>query len=106
MKALAVETQARRDILLVLDGSASTAYREGVHSVHARIIERARELRQMLVIWLTSKEQMNWTVTRNYQDLEALEQLAALGYTTVAPQRGAREWIDPDCDCERCAEFQ
>ena len=69
-------------------------------------VERARELRQMLVTWLTSKEQMNWTVTRNYQDLEALEQLAALGYTTVAPQRGAQEWINPDCDCERCAAFQ
>jgi arylsulfatase A-like enzyme len=67
---------------------------------------QAKEMRRMLVAWLTNSEQKGWTVTRNYQDLKALEQLAALGYTTVAPQRGAKAWIDRDCDCERCAEFE
>ena len=66
---------------------------------------KAKELRQRLITWLTSTEQMGWTVTRNYQDLAALEQLTALGYTTPAPHRGARTWIDPACDCEHCTPF-
>jgi len=77
-----------------------------IDELSSQEVSRARKLRGMLITWLTSTEQMNWTVTRNYQDLEALEQLTALGYTTVAPHRGARKWIDPDCNCERCAEFQ
>jgi len=68
--------------------------------------ERAKEMRRMLIAWLMNSEQKGWTVTRNYQDLEALEQLAALGYTTIAPQRGARTWIKLDCNCEHCAEFE
>jgi arylsulfatase A-like enzyme len=68
--------------------------------------ERAKEMRRMLIAWLTNSEQKGWTVTRNYQDLQALEQLAALGYTTIAPQRGARVWIDLNCDCEHCAKFE
>jgi hypothetical protein len=68
--------------------------------------ERAKEMRRMLVAWLTNSEQKGWTVTRNYQDIQALEQLAALGYTTIAPHRGARAWINLECDCERCAEFE
>ena len=68
--------------------------------------ERAKEMRRMLVAWLTNSEQKGWTVTRNYQDLQALEQLAALGYTTLAPQRGAMTWIDLNCDCEHCAKFE
>ena len=68
--------------------------------------ERAKEMRRMLIAWLTNTEQKGWTVTRNYQDLQALEQLAALGYTTLAPQKGERVWIDLECDCERCAEFE
>jgi len=69
-------------------------------------LERAKEMRRMLIAWLTNSEQKGWTVTRNYQDLQALEQLAALGYTTIAPQRGARVWIDLNCDCEHCAKFE
>ena len=41
---LAALTETRRDLVIVLDGSASTNYREGVRSVHERILERAREL--------------------------------------------------------------
>lgn len=41
---LAALTETRRDMVLVLDGSASTEYREGVRSVHDRILERAREI--------------------------------------------------------------
>jgi uncharacterized membrane protein len=41
---LAALTERRRDLVLVLDDSASTAYRESVASVHESILERARTL--------------------------------------------------------------
>lgn len=66
---------------------------------------KAKELRQRVIHWLTTTEQKGWTVTRNYQDLAALEQLTALGYTTTAPHRGERTWFRPDCTCEHCTPF-
>jgi hypothetical protein len=42
--ALAPLTEARRDVLLALDGSASTGYREGMVSLFDSILERAQEL--------------------------------------------------------------
>ena len=41
---LAGLTESRRDLVLVLDGSASTGYRESVESVFERITARAREI--------------------------------------------------------------
>ncbi len=41
---LAQLTETRRDVVCVLDTSASTGYRESVDSVFERILERAREL--------------------------------------------------------------
>ena len=41
---LAALTESRRDVVLVLDGSASTGYRANVRSVHEAIVERAREV--------------------------------------------------------------
>lgn len=41
---LAPLTESRQELVLVLDGSASTGYREGVASVRERILERAREI--------------------------------------------------------------
>ena len=41
---LAPLTESRRDLVLVLDVSASTGYRESVQSVHETILDRAREL--------------------------------------------------------------
>lgn len=41
---LAGLTETRRDLVLVLDGSASTGFRESVKSVHEAILERAREI--------------------------------------------------------------
>jgi hypothetical protein len=41
---LAGLTERRRDLVLVLDASASTGYRESVQSVHEAILERARTL--------------------------------------------------------------
>lgn len=41
---LAKLTEARRDVALVLDASASTGYREGGRSVFERIVARAREI--------------------------------------------------------------
>ncbi len=41
---LAALTESRRDVVLVLDGSASTRYRENVESVFERVVARAREL--------------------------------------------------------------
>lgn len=41
---LAGLTESRRDLVLVVDGSASTGYREGVETVYEREISRAREI--------------------------------------------------------------
>ncbi len=41
---LAQLAQSRRDLVLVLDLSASTGYREGARSVHEAIVERARAI--------------------------------------------------------------
>ncbi len=41
---LAALTESRRDVILVLDRSASTGYREHVESVFERIVERGREI--------------------------------------------------------------
>jgi hypothetical protein len=41
---LSVLTQSRRDVVLVLDGSASTGYRQDVRSVFENIVARAREI--------------------------------------------------------------
>ncbi len=41
---LAPLTESRRDLVLVLDGSASTGYRENVESVHEAIVRRGREI--------------------------------------------------------------
>lgn len=41
---LAPLTESRRDLVLVLDASASTGYREGVDSVYDSILARAREI--------------------------------------------------------------
>jgi Ser/Thr protein kinase RdoA (MazF antagonist) len=41
---LAALTEDRRDVILVLDGSASTGYREDVDTVFERIVERASEI--------------------------------------------------------------
>lgn len=41
---LAPLTESRRDLLLVVDGSASTGYREGVESVFEAVLRRSREL--------------------------------------------------------------
>lgn len=41
---LAMLTESRRDVVLVLDASASTGYREDVDTVFERIVERARTI--------------------------------------------------------------
>lgn len=40
---LAPLTESRRDVVMILDGSASTGYRESISSVFDRILERSRE---------------------------------------------------------------
>ena len=42
--ALAVLTEERRDVVLIVDGSASTGYREDVQTVFERIVERASDI--------------------------------------------------------------
>jgi hypothetical protein len=41
---LAPLTESRRDVVLILDSSASTGYREGVQSVYESILDRGREI--------------------------------------------------------------
>lgn len=41
---LGLLTESRRNLVLLVDGSASTGYRQNVESIHERITERAREI--------------------------------------------------------------
>jgi len=61
---LAALTETRRDMVLVLDGSASTSYREGVRSVHERILERARELLSELEGESDHRVRLLWSAAR------------------------------------------
>jgi hypothetical protein len=59
----------------------------------------------MLINWLGSGTRRDWAVARSSQDVQALDQLKALGYAGDDRNPDGREWIDAECACERCATF-
>ncbi len=69
-------------------------------------MERARHLRRMLVAWLAAGKRKDWTVSRSFQDLAALNQLKALGYAGDEGNPDGKEWIDEECACDRCTPFR
>ena len=65
----------------------------------------ARRLRSLLIEWLGAGEQNDWQGEPKGNRLEIQRQLEELGYTAAASVGSAGTWIDPECACERCAEF-
>ncbi|MFT5050769.1 MAG: arylsulfatase A-like enzyme [Chlamydiales bacterium] len=65
---------------------------------------RIGQLRAMLVDWLTTSSDNNLTMAGQQTD-EAMAQLAALGYATGAAVVETKTWIDVECECEHCAQF-
>jgi len=65
---------------------------------------RVAQLRDMLVEWLSTTSEENLT-TSGQQTAEAMAQLAALGYATGAAVVEDKAWIDTECDCAQCAQF-
>lgn len=91
-------TQTRRDVLLVIDGSASTAYRQDVRTVFENIVERAREIalqldgtrddrlqlilagsRPRLLAWRRPEEALSVLATLSAPTDEALDLASAFG---------------------------
>jgi arylsulfatase A-like enzyme len=68
--------------------------------------EEAAQLRRALIAWLLEAPEERLAESSAEQDLADLEDLAGLGYASaVSTPRGGR-WFDPNCECERCAEFE
>jgi hypothetical protein len=95
---LSALTESRRNLVVVLDGSASTGYREGVDTVFSRIVERARETvleleggrgdsvhlllcgrYPRLLSWRTPEEALSLLATLSEPTDETLDLAAALG---------------------------
>lgn len=95
---LAQLAQARRDVVLVLDTSASTGYRDGARTVHEALVERAREIlleldparddrvrliaasgAPRLLSWRRPDEALSVLSTLSGPDDDALDLAAALG---------------------------
>lgn len=95
---LAALAQSRRDVVLVLDASASTGYRPDVQATFERVVERAREIvleldggrddrvrvivagaRPRLVAWRRPDEALSVLSTLNAPTDEPLDLAAALG---------------------------
>lgn len=95
---LAALAQSRRDVVLVLDASASTGYRPDVQATFERVVERAREIvleldggrddrvrvivagaRPRLVAWRRPDEALSVLATLSAPTDEPLDLAAALG---------------------------
>jgi hypothetical protein len=66
--------------------------------------QQVRKLRELLVRWLASARDTGWATVANL-DAEDLADLVALGYMGQTSATSG-SWIDPDCNCERCAAFR
>ncbi|MFT7676450.1 MAG: arylsulfatase [Planctomycetota bacterium] len=64
----------------------------------------ARQLRGLLIKWLTEAPKENLAQSSTEQDTARIEQLVALGYA-AGSSGGTEDWINPDCDCEHCEPF-
>lgn len=59
-------------------------------------------LRKALVEWLLAAEPQGLNMTSGVHDKAALDQLAALGYSTAVRDTTANEWFERGCECEWC----
>ncbi len=84
------------------DREADPACVRDVASEHP---EEVRRLRALLVDWLRSAPATGLSRARATTAEERAE-LAALGYLTDEPEVEETDWIDPDCDCERCLPYR
>ena len=106
---LAALAQSRRDVAIVIDASASTAYRADVKSSFERIVERAREIvleldagrddrvrvivasaRPRLVAWRRPDEALSMLGTLQAPTDESLDLAAALGEVVRLAEEDAR----------------
>jgi len=67
-------------------------------------VERARNMRAMIVRWLENRTPTGWVEQDQANDAVRIDQVRKLGYTANATESGAI-WIDPACDCESCELF-
>lgn len=65
----------------------------------------ARQLRGLLMKWLTTAPENNLAQSSTSQDTTRIEQLLALGYAPGAGA-GSEEWIDAECECQYCEPYQ
>ena len=65
-----------------------------------------RRLRALVIDWLGKGAQSSLLSEVDGSRLEIQRQLEELGYTASDGAGSASSWIDPDCDCARCAEFR
>lgn len=65
----------------------------------------ARQLRGLLMKWLTTAPKDNLAQSSSAQDTARIEQLLALGYAP-GTDAGSEEWIDAECECKYCEPFQ
>jgi len=75
------------------------------HDALAEHPTEAGRLRSLLIEWLGAGEQNDWQGEPKGNRLEIQRQLEELGYTAAASVGSAGTWIDPECGCARCAEF-
>lgn len=73
--------------------------------VSAREVGRARDLRALLLRWLSKSRQLGWGEPAKI-DPDLNEQLAQLGYAGGATKGAAELSVDPDCACERCVPYR
>lgn len=65
-----------------------------------------KRLRSLVIDWLGKGAQSSLLSEVDGSRLEIQRQLEELGYTASDGAGSASSWIDPDCDCDRCAEFR
>jgi len=68
--------------------------------------DEARRLRALLVEWLLSAQSTGWNLTHDAGNLDALEELVALGYTMDSRDSSENEWFDAECACALCRAFE
>ena len=73
--------------------------------VMAEHMSEANQLRELLIEWLGAGEQNDWLSEPDGSRLSIQRQLEELGYTASESNSDAGSWIDPECDCLRCREF-
>jgi arylsulfatase A-like enzyme len=76
------------------------------HDVSRDHSVETERLRGLAIEWLGKGAQNSWLTEVDGSRLELQRKLEELGYTASESAGSAGSWIDPDCDCARCAEFR